>query len=86
MSSTAPYVEEPAAGAGRLAVQAVVGAHHALGAAFDDGGAEGGQVGLTHVALGGGGVEAVALGLGAAVDGVVLGRRGDLEVFRIVAL
>ena len=38
-------------GAGRLAIDAVVGAHHGAGFAFGDGGAEGGQIGVELVVL-----------------------------------
>ena len=54
--------------------------------AVDDGGAEGGEVGVAKVGLGDAGVESVAVGLGPAVHRVVL-RRGDgLEIAGIVAL
>ena len=54
--------------------------------AVDDGGAEGGRVGVIEIVEGDGNVEAVAKRFGAAVDGVVLGSGDDFEIFRIVAL
>ena len=54
--------------------------------ALSDGGAEGGQVGVEFVVLADGDVGDMAGGLGAAVDGEVLGGGDDAVVARIVAL
>src|SRR5262249_17313077 len=70
----------------RLAVGPVVGAHYSFRLAFDDSGAEGGQVGLLQIALADRRVEAVPLRLGAAVNREVLRRRDDLQVAGVVAL
>ena len=78
--------EEHLAGAGGDFVDGVVGAHDGVGLAFDDGGAEGGQVGVPEIVRGGIDVGLVARGFGAAVDGVVLGGGDGAEVFGIVAL
>src|ERR1700676_150891 len=78
--------EEHVAGAGGGFVDAVVGAHDGVGVAFSDGGAEGGQVGVPEVVLGGIDVGLVARGLGAAVNGVVLGCGNSAELLRVVAL
>src|SRR5580698_10025651 len=78
--------EEEIACAGGLAIDGVVGAHDGVGFGFGDGGAEGGEVGVPEVVVGGIDVDLVACGLGAAVDGVVLGRGDGFEVLRIIAL
>ena len=78
--------EEHLAGAGGGVVDGVVGAHDGVGAAFGDRGAEGGQVGVPEVVRGGVDVGRVTGGLGAGVDGVVLGGGDDLEVVGVVAL
>src|SRR5262245_66666803 len=73
-------------GAARLAVGPVVGAHYSFRLAFDDGGAEGGQIGFLQIAFADDGVEAVPFRLGAAVYGEMLRNGDDLRVARIVAL
>ena len=73
-------------GAGGRAIYAVVGAHHGLGAAVFDGGLELRQVRVAEIALIHHSIEGMALRLGAAVDGVVLGGGNGLEVFGVVAL
>src|ERR1700759_4983350 len=78
--------EEHFAGTGGNFVDPVVGAHDGVGFAVDDGGAEGGQVGVPEIVRSGIAVGLVACGFGAAVDGVMLGRGDGAEVFRIVAL
>src|SRR5215469_17213580 len=59
-------------GAGGYAVDGVVGAHDRLHVRVNDGGAEGGKVGLFEIARADINIEAVAQGFGPAVDGVVL--------------
>ncbi len=44
--ATQDFAEEHFAGAGGNVVDAVVGAHEGVGVALDDGGAEGGQIGV----------------------------------------
>ena len=80
------FLQQIGAGAGGDAIHAVVGAHHGIGLAFHDAGAERGQIGLVEVARAGLHVELVARRLGSAVHGVVLGGGDHLEVVRIVAL
>ncbi len=79
-------LEEALARRARLAVDAVVGAHHRVGLALLDEGLERGKVGLPEIALARLHVEGVPLRLGAAVDGEVLGGGDHLEVARVVAL
>ena len=78
--------EQEIAGAGGFAVDGVVGAHDGVGLGVDDGGAEGGEIGVPEIVRGGIDVCLVASGFGAAVDGVVLGRGDGAEVLGIVAL
>ena len=78
--------EKKVAGAGGLAVDGVVGAHDGVGFGFDDGFAEGGEVGVPEIVGGGVDVGAVAGGLGAGVDGEVLGGSDDAEVGGVGAL
>ena len=78
--------EEHFAGAGGHVVDCVVGAHEGVGVALDDGGAEGGEIGVPQIVRGGIDVGLVARGFGSAVDGVVLGGGDGAEVFRVVAL
>lgn len=70
-------VVEPGVVAAGDAVEAVVGAHDAEGAALFDGGLEGGQVKLAQGAGGGAGVDGVAVEF-LAVDGEVLDAGGDV--------
>ena len=79
-------VEQVLAGTGRLAVDRVVGAHHGGDVGLTHERFEGRQVGLAHVLERGLGVEAVALRFRAAVDRVVFGGRGNLQVAWIVSL
>ena len=79
-------LEQELVGAGGLAVDAVVGAHHRVGLGLGDRGAEGGQIGVELVVLADVDVGRVARRLGAAVHGVVLGRGDDAVVLGIVAL
>ncbi len=72
--------------AGRLPVDAVVGAHHRAGLPLRDRGTERRQVGIQFVMLADFHVSRVAGRLGTAVYRVVLGSRNDPIVFRIVAL
>ncbi len=78
--------EEHLVGAGGVLIDGVVGAHDGVGLGVDDGGAEGGEVGVPEIVRGGVDVGGVAGGFGAAVDGVVLGRGDGLEVGGVVAL
>src|ERR1051325_5908801 len=79
-------LEQQVAAAGGLAVDAVVGAHQRVGAAFPDRHLEVRQIALAQVALAHLGVELVPLGLRARVDGEVLHRCDGLQVAGIVAL
>ena len=74
-------VEEHLVGAGGNLVDAVVGAHDGIGFAFNNRGAERGQVGVPEIVRGGIDVSLVAGGLGTAMNGVVLGSRDGAEVF-----
>src|SRR5690606_20387671 len=79
-------LEQQVVGAGRLAVDAVVGAHHRTGAAFHDRGAERRQVGVLQVVAGDVDIGRVAGRLGTAVHRVVLGRGDDVVPARVLAL
>ena len=83
---TQDLLQEPVAGAARLALIALVGAHHLLHIGLLHDGAEGREVGLPEVAHRHGSVEAVAVRLRAAVHGVVLRTGVQLEIFAVVAL
>src|SRR5262245_33183803 len=83
---TAQDVVELLVSAARGAVRSVVSAHHALSFAFDDSGAESGQISLLQVALADDSVKAVPFRLGAAVDGEMLHRGNNFQVARVVAL
>ncbi len=79
-------LEQEGARAGRHAVHGVVGAHDGIRAPFDDGGPEGGKVGVPKIARRHVDVETVPLRFRPAVHGVVLGRGHGLQVSRIVTL
>ena len=79
-------LQQQLAGAGRLAVDPVVGAHHRAGATFDHRGAERRQVGVLKVAARDVDVGVVAGGFRAAVHGVVLGRGDHVQPLRMIAL
>ena len=79
-------LQEGRAGAARLAVGAVIGAHHRHRPALAHAGLKVGQVGQAQVALAGDGIKGVPVGLGAAVHGIVLGRGHQFQVPVIVAL
>ena len=64
----------------------IVGAHDGIGAAIDDGGAEGGSVGVVEIVERNGNIEAVAEELRAAMNGIVFGSGDGFEVVGIVAL
>ena len=72
--------------AGRLAVDAVVGAHHRTGLPLRHRRAKRRQIGVQFVMLADFHVSRVARRLGAAVYRVMLGSRNDTIVFWIVAL
>jgi len=82
----AKKAEEQMIGAGGLVENGIVGAHNGIGVAIDDGGAEGGRVGVIEIVERDGNVEAMAKSFWAAVNGVMLGSRNSLEIVRIVAL
>ncbi len=79
-------LEQHLVGAGRPAVNRVIGAHHRLHVALDHRGAEGGQVGLFQIARAGVHVEAVAHGLRPAVHGKVLAGGHRAQVVQVSAL
>ena len=78
--------QEAVAAAAGITLVAVVGAHDLLDAGILDDGAESREVGLPKVAHRHGGVEAVALALRAAVDGVVLDACMCLVAFSVKCL
>ncbi len=78
--------EQELAGAAGNAVHGVVDAHHRAHLADDDRLAEGRQVGVLDVVRGGRRVEAVAQRLGTAVDRVVLGGGGRVQVLAVARL
>src|SRR5450432_2830757 len=69
-----------------LAIRAVVGAHHGSRMSLDDSRAKRRQVGLSQISLSRPGVKAVAFRFGSAVYGVVLGRGGNFQIARVIAL
>ena len=73
-------------GAGGLAVDAVIGAHHRAGFGLDDRGAEGRQIGVHLIVLAYGNVGGVARRFRAAVYGKVLGRGDGAVIARVVTL
>lgn len=73
-------LQQELAGAGRLAVHAVVGAHHRIHLALLDQCLERRQVGLVQVALGGARIEVVTIGFRATVHGQMLGGGVELAV------
>ena len=79
-------IEQPVGGAGRRAVQRVVGAHHRAGAAFDQRGTERRQVGRLQIARGDIHVETVTPRLRTAVHSQMLWRGDRARMPRIVAL
>ncbi len=68
------------------AIETLIGGHDRIGVAFTDAGLEGGQIGAPEVDGADMDVELMAFGLGAAVNGKVLGRGDGAEPLRIVAL
>ncbi|EGY01296.1 hypothetical protein AZA_88790 [Nitrospirillum viridazoti Y2] len=79
-------VQQEVAGAGRLSVHAVVGAHDRGHLARRHQLAEGRQVGVLHVMPAGGHVHLMARRLRPAVHGVVLGGGDHPVIFGIIAL
>ena len=73
-------------GAGRLAVDPVVSAHHRSRLALGDGGAERGKIGVFHVVLGNLDVDAVTRRLRAAVHGEMFRSRDHPVILRVVTL
>ncbi len=67
-------------GAGRRAVNRVIGAHHGLGVRFGHGRAKGRQVGVLKIVRRDVDIEAVPQRLGAAVHRVVLGSGDHPEI------
>ena len=82
----AEKIEEQTIGAGGLATDGIVGAHDGIGAAIDNGGPEGGRVGVVEIVERDGNIETMAEELGAAMDGVVFGSGYGLQVVGVVAL
>ncbi len=79
-------VAQQRAAAHRRAVDGIIGAHQRIGLAVDNGGTEGGCVGVGQVELRHIDVKSVAQGLGARVDDEVFRCRHALEIVWIVAL
>ncbi len=79
-------LQQKLVGAGWLAVDAVVSAHHGVGLGLGHCGAKGGQIGIHFVVLAHSHVGHVPCGFRPAVYGKVLGGRDDAVVVRIVAL
>src|SRR5258708_39413658 len=71
--------EERGVRACRLAVQRVVGAHHGLGVAFGDGGAECGEVSVLHIMARTYDIDRVARAFGTAVDAEMLRSGNHLD-------
>jgi len=82
----AKKIEEKMVGAGGFAANGVVGAHDGIGVAVDDGGAEGGGVGVVEIVERNGDVHTMTENVGAAVNGEVFGSGDGFEVARVVAL
>ena len=82
----AEKTEKELIGAGGFTADGIVGAHDGVGVAINDGGAEGGRVGVVKIVKRNRNIEAVTDGFGAAVNGVMLGSRNGFEKVRIVAL
>src|SRR5882724_571828 len=80
------FFEERGVRAGGLAVQSVVGAHHGLGVAFGDGGAECGEVSVFHIMARGYDVHCMARGFWTTVHGEMLRSGNYFNVVRIAAL
>src|SRR5690554_3117790 len=74
------------AGAGRFAVHPVVGAHHRLHLALADSSAKGREVSFAQILLADLGVKSMAQRFRTAVDRIMLGAGGRLQVFRVVTL
>src|SRR5690242_14845756 len=78
--------EEEMIGAGRFAPDGIVSAHDGIGVAFGDRGAKRGSVSVRKIVRRNGHVFAMAQRLRATVNGKVLGRGNNFQVFGIVAL
>ncbi len=74
------------AGAQRITINGIIGAHQRIGLAVDNGRAESGQVGVFEVEFGDIDIEAVTQRFRTGMDGEVLRRRHALVIERIVAL
>src|SRR5262249_17503394 len=72
--------------AARLTFVAIVGAHHRIRAALPNASFKRREVSVVEVALIGYRIKAMALGLRSAVNGIVLWRCYNFEVFRIPSL
>ena len=66
--------------------EAVVGSHHRICLSVTDQGFEGREVSIIQVTFAAPGVEAMPVGLGAAVDGIMLGCCNDFEIAGIISL
>ncbi len=80
------FLQQSRAGAGRLAIDAVIGPHDRDRLSLPYASLKGGQIRIVQVPLADPGVEVVAVVFRPAVDGVMFGRGHQLEVVRIVPL
>ena len=69
------------AAAAGIAVHGIVSAHYRLYMAFLHGGLKGGKIGLRHILLTGVDIKVMPLGLGAGMDGKMLGAGSGFQVF-----
>src|ERR1043165_2320711 len=84
--ATQHVAEQMCIGARRLAVYAVVSAHHGGSPSFHDSGPESRPVSLTHIAFACRRVKTMALGLWSRMNRVVLGSVNNFQILRIVTL
>ncbi len=79
-------LEEEVVGAGRDAIDAIIGAHDGLDLGFGHSRAEGGEIGVLDVVRGGEDVVLVPARFRAGVDGIMFRRRAHLDAVGIIAL